>query len=409
LINCYICSDAATPLINLGNSPKSNFYADSFESSKKETFPLELFSCSKCCHLQLANHITPEKLFKNYTYVSGTTKTLKDYFKIIAECCMESIRPNSVLDVASNDGSFLKAFDEYKPKKIKLSGIDPAENLRSSYPNHIEITTGFLEKKTELGKNFDFISAQNVVAHTPSPISLLQGIEKHMHDDSILLLQTSQAFMLPKCQFDTVYHEHYSYFSLRSIEIALLKVNLKIVETMIADIHGQSLVNIITKKNSSSIKARKISLRLMMRKSFRKLTEREKFQLYNQKIFIKQLSNFDYLIKEMKKKFKIWSHKNKDSKFVIVGSAAKAVTWMITVGLQPELIIDENPLKINKFLPNCREPIKGMSDLHLQNTIFIIGAWNFYDEVKEKLIDQGLSNGNNSIVKFFPEFQMENL
>jgi 2-polyprenyl-3-methyl-5-hydroxy-6-metoxy-1,4-benzoquinol methylase len=410
LTKCYICSERALPVTSLGVSPKSNFYAHSYEVANEETFPLELFSCADCGHLQLKNYISPERLFTNYSYVSGTTHTLKEYFGTVARCSIEALRPSEILDVASNDGSFLKTYLDFDDQReLGLTGIDPAENLRAAYPSEINIVTGFLNESTNLNGKFDFISAQNVVAHTPDPISLLRGIEQHMHNDSVLFLQTSQAFMLPECQFDTVYHEHYSYFSLRSVRAALDHANLRIARTLIADIHGQSLVNIVLRKEARQNKAEQLASQLLKNKFFRELTPGEQYLLNEPESFLMQLNRFDQQISQMKHAFRLWIDERPDSKIILVGSAAKAVTWMITVGLAPYLIVDENPSKIGKYLPNCERPIIGMDELDIENAILIIGAWNFYDEIKTKLIEKGLGEKNNVIVKFFPRFESEEI
>ena len=164
--------------------------------------------CEDCYHLQLTHIVNPDLLFKDYLYVSGTTKTLRDNFKWFADFAIENSypwhRPKNVLDIACNDGSQLDCF---KSKGILTYGIDPAENLYElSSKNHTVICDYFsadkfrdivkiLPRKHEY-KKFDIILAQNVFAHNETAKKFLDDCEKLMHDDSKLYVQTSQSDMV---------------------------------------------------------------------------------------------------------------------------------------------------------------------------------------------------------------------
>ena len=160
-------------------------------------------------------------LFSNYLYV-GTSDTLDQYFydladSIIAKHGMEA----RILDIASNDGSFLK---KLVANGIVTLGIDPAKNLaqKANAENITTICDFFPSRKIK--EKFDVITAMNVCAHTPNPLKFLTGIRDCLAKNGRAYVQTSQALMLNSGQFDTIYHEHFSFFTVSSMQEACRRV-----------------------------------------------------------------------------------------------------------------------------------------------------------------------------------------
>jgi SAM-dependent methyltransferase len=222
LSDCLACGgDNLVPVLSLGNQPLANSLMD----SKKETpkaFPLAINRCSNCFHVQLTHAVNPDLMFKNYLYVSGTSKTMDDHFKWFAKYTCEyftaltALKPSRVLDIGCNDGSQLNHF---KTLGLGTFGVDPATNLLSMsskkhcvYPDYFNID--FVTKNPG---TYDIITAQNVFAHNYDPKGFLTSARNIMSNDSLLFIQTSQADMILNNEFDTIYHEHISFFNIRSM------------------------------------------------------------------------------------------------------------------------------------------------------------------------------------------------
>ena len=202
----------------------NNFHDKSTQSNE---YPLELMVCPNCYHCQLHFIIDPEILFKNYKYVSGTSQTGLDFFKKNAELINESanIKNASVLDIACNDGSQL---DFFKDLGWNTYGVDPATNLYnlSSAKGHKIICDFWNEDIAKQLPPMDVIIAQNVFAHTEYIDIFLQNCKIIMKPTSTLYIQTSQKNMIINGEFDTIYHEHISFFNAKSMDILVTRNGL---------------------------------------------------------------------------------------------------------------------------------------------------------------------------------------
>lgn len=211
LNDCLACgNDRLLPTLDLGKQPLANSFKETKDEIQEE-FPLAINRCSDCYHVQLTHAVNPELMFKNYLYVSGTSFTMKEHFKWFAFYALETFsllnhgkKAATVFDIGCNDGSQL----DYFLKFTETYGVDPAENLYPiSSKNHTVWNDFFgidFVQKCD-GKRFDILVAQNVFAHNTSPKRFLDAARNIMHDDSILLIQTSQADMILNNEFDTCF------------------------------------------------------------------------------------------------------------------------------------------------------------------------------------------------------------
>lgn len=220
---CRVCKreDNMAVLCDFGEQPNANHYLSCPEDALEE-YPLRLDLCRNCYHTQLSYTIPPENVFSNYIYLSGTSNTMRDFFRDFAD---KSIKESgkkdqgTVLEIACNDGSLL---DWYKARGWRTFGYDPAKNIQpiSSAKGH-EITVGFWgQDKVPEYPPLDIIVAQNVCAHVPDPVAFLAKCREVMNDQTVLYVQTSQSEMIERGQYDTAYHEHLSFFTVRSMDIS---------------------------------------------------------------------------------------------------------------------------------------------------------------------------------------------
>ncbi len=371
LRSCVACNGSnISKILELGTQPLANDFID---HSNFENYPLNIYACNDCTHAQLDFAVNPDRLFRHYLYVSGTTKTLENYFKtFVAKTAEMDIPNNKVLEVASNDGSLLKVFKE---KGWVSIGVDPALNLIPiSTGNHVNTIPSYFNKELVhvLANDFGLIVAMNVFAHTCDPLEILETMSEVMDEDGIIIIQTSQANMFERSEFDTAYHEHISFFNVKSMKALVERSGLNLVGLEIVPIHGDSYLWFISKKKiiipQSNI-----------------LHERESFEnnigLYDGSLYLKLEKN----AKALKKGFlqKVEEFRDSGYKVASYGAAAKGNTFLNYAGISLDYIFDDNNHKIGKFAPAGNQIVSNPRILSLLKgkLLILIPAWNFKEEI----------------------------
>ena len=367
---CLCCgSEKLLTILDLGSQPLANSYLKS-PDEEELTFPLALNYCENCTHLQLTHAVNPDLLFKNYLYVSGTTQTLKDYFDSFVMLTKAyfppSIKPKTVLDIACNDGSQL---DSFKKFDYQTYGIDPAENLYELSSKNHNVVCDYLTEESiaKFNTKFDIITAQNVFAHNTYPKDFLEICEKNLSDDGLIFIQTSQANMIEYGQFDTVYHEHISFFNPESMLTLANRVRLKLINIEKTNIHGTSFVFVLSKKDA------------------------DYFRLYDasqdQKQTLEVVENFSSRAKNTIEDLKIKMKMQSDELIVGYGAAAKGNTVLNFGQIKFDYIVDDNPLKQGLYTPGMRIPIVSLDYINSLNrkVIWVPLSWNFYAEIVKRI------------------------
>lgn len=393
LDSCLCCgSDKLKLTLDFNEQPMANsFIAD--PNDPELTFPLRLNLCEDCTHLQLSHAVNPDLLFKHYLYVSGTSKTLKEYFDWFVDYTQQFFvnKPNTVLDIACNDGTQL---DSFKDRGFTTYGVDPAENLYElSSKNHEVICDYFTDEYVDdlKAKNIDIINAQNVFAHNSYPVKFLQQCRDIMHEDSVLFVQTSQANMVMNNEFDTIYHEHLSFFNANSMNELATRAGLHLINVEKTPIHGTSYVFVFKKRpapgNVDDV------LRLEQGHGLQDL---QTYDVYAQKCYgvLEQLKD---AIREYRVNYRIVGY----------GAAAKGMTLINAGNLYFDFVIDDNPMKQGKYCPGSHIPVVSIDELDKyedESIIFIPLAWNFFDEISSK-IKAKRNNPNDKFLKYFPKVE----
>ena len=395
LDRCLCCDSTDIEiLLDLNNQPLANSYHK--EDEVLDEYPLGVNICNNCYHIQLTHVVNPDLLFKDYLYVSGTTKTLHDNMKWFVDYVLETTpwgKGNSVLDIACNDGTQLNYF---KDKGFKTYGIDPAENLHKlSSKNHTVICDYFNVDKFD--RQFDVITAQNVFAHNSNPREFLEHCGELMHEESVLYIQTSQAEMILNNQFDTIYHEHVSFFNINSMNELVKRTNLTLTDVIKTPVHGISYLFRFTK---SAFEGR--------RKVFNEIEVERQRGLLSKKTYDEYTKNIMNLVSEFKEL--VQNSKREGFKLVGYGAAAKGMTFLNFADVELDVIIDDNELKQELYTPGTNILIK--SNEHLKTyldtdkILFIPLAWNFYDEIRDRIL-KTRENKNDWFLRYFPKVKLE--
>ena len=397
LNECLCCGSARLKLVlDLNEQPLANSFKKTAEETEP-TFPLRLNICEDCTHLQLSHAVNPDLLFKNYLYVSGTSQTLRDYFDWFAKRTLEyfEIPPQTVLDIACNDGSQLNSF---KALGLKTYGVDPAENLHVlSNANHEVVCDYFKEKYVYHYKNkqLDIITAQNVFAHNDYPLDFLLQCKEIMHDKSRLFIQTSQADMIKNNEFDTIYHEHLSFFNSSSMTALAARAGLYIIDIQKTPIHGNSYLFVMSKHPGA-----RPSVQLQ-------LDQEGEQGLQDMNTYLAYSDRASTIVEDLKQT--IMHYRTLDYLIVGYGAAAKGNTLLNFGEIHLDYIIDDNPLKQGLYSPGMSTPvvpITKLDDYAETKVAFVPLAWNFFTEIRKNIKNKRDREGD-VFIKYFPTISIE--
>lgn len=399
-MKCRHCnSKLENEFIDLGNAPPSNNYVskDNLELQEK-SYPLRVMVCSNCWLVQTEDFSDADELFTDeYAYFSSTSISFLEHAKNYVSEITKFLKLNQnsfVVELASNDGYLLKNFVELG---IPCLGIEPTKSTANvSRQKSIETIEEFFgidcAKKLSQDKKADLIIGNNVYAHVPDINDFTAGIKELLSPDGTVTLEFPHLVeLIQNNQFDTIYHEHYSYLSLFSASQIFNKAGLKIYKVDKLQTHGGSLRiygchkenNMLIDKSYNDLINKEIKLGISdinFYKNFNKIAEKIKDEFYQ------------FLI----------DCKEKDLFVCAYGAAAKGNTLLNYCGIKDNLInfvCDAAEAKQNKFLPGSKIPIVHPDVLKNEKKIdfVIIFPWNIADEVIAKL-DYLKANGTKFVM-----------
>ena len=382
--NCRQCeSDDLSLAIKLKKSPLANDYSSSKESISKIKYPLDVYFCNNCKHLQLLDVVNPKKLFENYVYVSGTSPVFVEHFKNYAKYLVDKFSGNGLaIDIGSNDGTLLRFF---KNLGFSVIGIEPAKKIaEQSKKNGIKTIVKFfdpllaetIEKQEGKAK---FITANNVFAHIDNPISFLEGVRILLSpDDGVFSFEVSYLREVIKNNyFDTIYHEHLDYHTLLPLKKLMLRCGFEIIDAIPINTHGGSLRVI------SQLKGGKYTIS----SSVERLIKEEKILGLDSLVTYQKFSENIYDVGEKLKKV-LKEIKLQGKSIIGYGAPAKATTLMHHFEIGEDIvdfIVDDSEWKHYLYTPGKGIPIVPKNFIRDKNPDYIlILAWNFSKSIIEK-------------------------
>ena len=396
--DCICCGKSNLSLVlDLNNQPLANSYHKDDEIL--EEYPLGLNLCDDCYHLQLTHIVNPDLLFKNYLYCSGTSQTLRDNFEWFSNFVLEEAPVSkSVLDIACNDGTQLDCFKE---KGVGTYGIDPAENLYELSSKNHNVKCEYFDSSL-YNRTFDVIIAQNVFAHNSDPKKFLDDCCELMEDDSRLYIQTSQAHMVQNNQFDTVYHEHISFFNINSFNELVKRTNLNLIDVIKTPVHGVSYLFVLSKQDMIT------PYYIRNKHRIQNLIDVERETgLYSKKTYDDYKRNILNIVESFKR---VVEHVQGEYPVIGYGAAAKGNTFLNFADIKLDYVIDDNELKQGLYTPGTNIEIKSVELLREYDEddriLFVPLAWNFYDEIRKR-IKKVRDNKNDRFLKYFPNIEAE--
>lgn len=374
--------------ITLTPTPPGNDFLNKNELGRKEdVYPLDLYFCSDCFHIQLGHVVDPKILYqKNYTYVSGTSNHFVNHLSNYANEMVErfSLKPGSlVIDIGSNDGTCLSFF---KSLGMQVLGVDPAtEVVDIANKNNIQTENDFFsfELAVKLQKtygNADFITSHNACAHIDNLIDIVKGVEYLLKKEGIFVLEVGY-FVDVFCNtwFDTIYHEHVDFHTVSPFEKLFSRVGMELVRVERISPQGGSIRVMAQKKGGKFFRDETVD----------SLIENEKKLKLDK---LQTLLTFEKKINLVKSNLKILLHKlKKDGKTIAgFGAPTKATTLMNHFGIDEtilDFIVDENPLKQGLYTPISHIPVMPSSEIYSKKPDYVlILAWNFAEPIMKNHI-----------------------
>ena len=383
---CRFCNSLLRhSFADLGMSPLANSFLNQSQLKNEEFFyPLHVFVCEKCLLVQLEEFETPDKIFSDYAYFSSYSETWLNHAEDYVEMMISGFKINQkshVVEVASNDGYLLQFF---KKKNIPVLGIEPAVNIAEVANNKgVPTITKFFGENTakelsDLGKQADVLIGNNVLAHVPNLNDFVSGLRTLLKPGGVITLEFPHLLQLIRYnQFDTIYHEHFYYFSLIVVQTIFSFHKLTVFDVEELPTHGGSLRVFIKHEYEKP----------QIGNNVYKLIEKEKkFGLDN----IVTYTRFQEKIEEIKKNIRtFFVSAKKDNKTIIgFGAPAKGNTLLNFCKIGTEFldyVVDNSPHKQGLYLPGTHIPITNPQKIHdTKPDYVIILPWN----LKEEIIDQ---------------------
>ncbi|MEP6712354.1 MAG: class I SAM-dependent methyltransferase [Ferruginibacter sp.] len=388
-MQCRFCKTALTDVfIDLENSPASNSFLSKEELNEPEVFyPLKVYTCSNCFLVQVDEYKKSDAIFNsNYVYFSSYSKSWLAHVKKYTELMIARFGFNTeshVVEIASNDGYLLQYFKE---KQIPVLGIEPTANTakvaeEKGIPSVIDFFGERLATRLAAeNKKADLLLGNNVLAHVPDIVDFVAGMKIILKEEGVITMEFPHLMQLvDNNQFDTIYHEHFSYLSFNTALQIFASQGLQLFDVDEIPTHGGSL-RIYAKHAADKSKPVSGNVSLLLKKELDKgMGSLEYYRHFTQKALTVKLDITDFIIQQ----------KRNGKKVAAYGAAAKGNTLLNYCGIKKDMIdfvVDANPHKQNKFLPASHIPV--LDEQYLKNAqpdFVIILPWNLKEEITTQL------------------------
>lgn len=380
---CRGCGqDELVSFLNLGTMPLANaFLSTTREFADEPRFPLEVFLCEHCSLVQLLDVIDPEVLFRHYLYQTGFSATIAAHNERLTQLLVQRLglgQEDLVVEIASNDGSLLKCFRQAGTRTL---GIEPAANLaRKACEEGLE-TVNLFFRSAIAGSLLEkygpakVVIGNNVLAHVDEPCDFLQGVRQILHREGLGVFEFPYlGDFIDRLEYDTVYHEHLSYFSVTAILHLCEKAGLSVVAVDRLPVHGGSL-RIYTARSDAIAEHGQTAKELAAFEQTAGLTGLGRLREFASQVEQNRIQ-LTRLLHDLH---------TRQQTLAGYGAAAKGNTLLNYCGIDPKLIsfiVDKNPLKQGLYTPGTHIPVLPVSALlERQPDYVLILPWNLADEI----------------------------
>jgi len=389
---CRVChSQRLEQFLDLGDQPHCDSLLLPADLSRREPYyPLQVCFCHDCTAVQINYTVPKETMFGEYLYVSGTTQTLRTHFQNSTDRLVArlGLKPNDlVVDIGSNDGTWLACYKKYG---LRTLGVDGARNL-AEMANARGIETWARFFNADVAREIiatkgraQLVTAAGVFFHLEELHSVTEGIAALIRDGGVFCVQAiSLTAMLRHTQFDQVYHEHLTYWTVKSLERLFSQYGLEIFNADMLPIHGGSMELLVAPKGTQPIDA-----------SVQKMRADEAELGCHQ---IETYRNFATRVREIERDLMaiLRDYAAQGKTVQAFGAPAKGATLLNSFHITTDLVqcaVEVNPLKVGKYIPGARLPIVD-EKITAPPDAYLLLAWNFLQEFLPRKRDYIMAGG----------------
>lgn len=380
LDSCRVCGGGPLkPFLDLGETPLANSFLKKERLAEPEArYPLELVFCGACALVSLSGVVDPEMMFRDYIYVSGTSDTMPKHFADLGrEVVDRFVGANGlVVEIGSNDGTLLKAV---KACGAAVLGVEPATNIaRIAEGAGIPTVNDFFSSRLARTLRSErgparAVLANNVVAHVDDVRDLVAGVHDLLAEDGVMVMEVPYLVdLLDRVEYDTVYHEHLSYFGLAPIVRLMAAAGLHVFDVRRVAVHGGSL-RVYASRDPRPAAAELSRLQALERE--RRLDTLAPYEVFAERVRAQRVALVG-LLRRLRAEGK---------RVAGYGAPAKGNTMLNYCGIDTTLLdytVDKNPLKQGMFTPGSRLPVRPAETLLADHPDYVLLlAWNFADEI----------------------------
>lgn len=388
-MHCRFCKAKLEHVfIDLFNSPASNSFLTEAALNEPEVyFPLKVYTCSSCFLVQIDEYKKSSAIFdSNYVYFSSYSTSWLAHSKQYVQMMIQRFGFNEqslVIEVASNDGYLLQYF---KANNIPVLGIEPTANtakvsMEKGIENIVDFFgVGLAEKLANEGRKPDLLLGNNVLAHVPDIVDFVKGMKIILKSNGVITMEFPHLLQLMENnQFDTIYHEHFSYLSFLAVKRIFEAQGLSIFDVEEIPTHGGSLRIFACHTEEASKRMSENVGNMLLKEEEYGLNQITTYSNFQEQAFSVKMNFLSFLLEQ----------KRNGKKVVGYGAAAKGNTLLNYCGVKNDLIsyvVDANPHKQFKWLPASHIPV--LTEAHLKNDkpdYVIIFPWNIKEEVMAQL------------------------
>jgi len=390
LRRCRFCeAPLSLSFADLGMSPPSNAFLKPEQLNGMERFyPLHAWVCTSCYLVQLEEFESPEQIFSDYAYFSSFSDTWLDHARRFAAQAIGRFGLGSssfVVEIASNDGYLLQYFTS---KGIRVLGIEPAANVaieaeRKGVPTLVKFFgTGTARELAAAGKQADLLIGNNVLAHVPALNDFVAGMAILLKPEGVIAMEFPHLLrLMEENQFDTIYHEHFSYFSFGAAERVFAAHGLTVFDVEELPTHGGSLRIFSRHASNNALPVGERVAALRQREHKAGLDRADTYLAFSEEVKATKRALLRFLIEEREAGKRVAGY----------GAPAKANTLLNYCGVRTDLLeytVDRSPHKQGHFLPGTHIPVYAPDRIRETRPDYVlILPWNLKDEVLEQMAD----------------------
>ena len=377
--DCRGCkSDNLKIFLDLGEMPLAGGFLSNTEAIKKEKlYPLPTHVCHNCGLVQILEAIDPEILFQDYSFASSTVDPLVQHFEKYAKWLQDKLNPKFVIEFGCNDGILLKPLEQLG---VKACGVDVSHNITEmARSNGLDVITGYFDEAAaesiiERTGHADVVTGSNAFAHNDNPETILKAAQKILKPDGHLCLEVMYAGdLLEMLQWDTLYHEHLTFYCLTTLMTLLKRYGFLVVDAERIPMHGGSLRVVAALNHNSSVSS-SVS-KVLAYEDEKALANPDTWMAFGKSIK-RKIDIVQETLGKLNINSRIWGY----------GAAGKATLWVNSCKMNYlEAMVDASPLRAGRFMPGTHTPIVFPEELKKNPPDYIfVTAWNYANLIQSK-------------------------